>query len=225
MEENKQTNVETSDSNRKQELNKAKKADKKEKSQIAQTIRFVIILILVAGVVLGVYLRMTNNSKNSNKQAEENMSEVEILKLYNFETQYPKSARDVVKMHCRILKCMYNEDFDEKEYEEMNRQARKLFAATLLEANPEEQQLSNLLDDVNNFRSAGKIFISYTVYNEDTVKYSKVDGVEYAMVRVSCNIRKGTVTDALEEEYLLCKEDGQWKIVGWQGFFDGDETE
>jgi hypothetical protein len=188
-------------------------------------VKFVVILVLVAGVILAVYLRMTNQSKNSAKQAEENMTETQTLKMYDMEAQYPKTARDVVKMHCRLLKCMYNEDLSDDEYQQLNGQARQLFSAELLESNPESTQLSDLMKDVEEFQSAGKIYISYTVDSEDNVMYSTVDSKEYAMVLVTCNIKESTVTNAIEEEYLLCKEDGNWKIVGWEGLQTDDTSE
>lgn len=196
---------------------KERKTKTIEESKKNQTIRFIVILVLGALVVLAVYLRLTNQSKNSNQQAEENMTELEILKQYNLDTQYPKTVRDVVKMHCRYFKCIYNEELDEEEYRVLNEQVRQLYSEELLQENLESQQFSALIKEVEEFQAAGKIYISYTVDTEDHIQYSKIDGVEYAMVLVTCNIKEGTVTNKLQEEYLLVKEKDQWKILGWQG--------
>lgn len=197
----------------------------KKKTQNAQIIKFIIILVLAAGVIVGLYLRMTNQSKNSAQQAEENLTETENLKLYDLDAQYPVHARDVVKMHCRLLKCIYNEDLDDDEYELLNAQVRKLFSEELLDSNPESTQLSDLLEDVEEFHDEDKIYVSYAVDSEANVVYYTVDEVDYAVVLVTCNVKEGSKTTSFEEEYILCMENDQWKIVGWQGLVVDDTTE
>lgn len=190
---------------------------KKEKeSPKAHTIRFVIILALAAVVVLGIYLHLTNQSKNSAQQAEENMTEMEALKNYDLTNQYPKQVRDIVKLHCRYLKSMYNEDVSEEDLDILNTQVRMLYSEILLAENEKTAQYAELLNDVANFHGAGKLFIGYTVDVEENVKYSTVDDIEYAVVNVTTNIKEGSTTNALQSEYLLVKENEQWKILGWQ---------
>lgn len=193
------------------------KKKKRKDSQLGQMIRFVVILVLVAGVIIAVYLRMTNQSKNSAQKAEENLTETEILKLYDLDNKYPKAARDVVKMHCRMLKTTYNEKLSDDDYTVLNMQMRKLFSEALLAQNDPETQLEELKRTTKEFRTDGKIYISYSVDQEANVQYSTVDGVEYALVLMNCTIKQSSGTNTLSEEYLLCKEDGKWKIVGWQG--------
>lgn len=205
-------------------MSKPEKEKKIVESHKDQNIRFIIILILAAVVVLAVYIRLTNQSRNSNQQAEENLTETEILKMYDLTNQYPKTVRDVVKMHCRYFKCMYNEELEEEEYRTLNSQVRQLYAQELLNENVESEQFADLLTEVEDFHTANKIFISYTIDAEENVQYSEVDGVEYAIVFVNYNIKEGTVTDSQQEEYLLIKENGQWKILGWQGVTLEDDT-
>lgn len=205
-------------------MSKPEKEKKIVESHKDQNIRFIIILILAAVVVLAVYIRLTNQSRNSNQQAEENLTETEILKMYDLMNQYPKTVRDVVKMHCRYFKCMYNEELEEEEYRTLNSQVRQLYAQELLNENVESEQFADLLTEVADFHKANKIFISYTIDAEENVQYSEVDGVEYAIVFVNYNIKEGTVTDSQQEEYLLIKENGQWKILGWQGVTHEDDT-
>ena len=110
LSEKKRTTEKKKESAAKSQIKKKKRA----KSQVGQAIQFGLILLLAVLVILAVYIRMTNRSKNSARQAEENMSEVATLKLYNMDDDYPKTARDVVKMHCRLLKCIYNEKLTEE---------------------------------------------------------------------------------------------------------------
>ena len=209
-------NSENTRSKKTQDAEKLAKKKKAQKKQTMQVIQFVLILALAVGIILAVYIRMTNQSKDSAKYAEENMTELSTLKLYNLESNYPKNPRDVVKLHCRMLKCIYNEKLSNDDYEVLNAQIRKLFSEELLDANPENKNLESLKKEAKDFQNAGKIYISYTVDSESNVHYSTVDGVNYAIVLVNLNIKKSTVSDTLQEEYLLCKENGEWKIVGWQ---------
>lgn len=191
--------------------------EKRGKESVKEhTLRFIVILILAAVVILGVYLHLTNRSKNSAQQAEENMTETETLKNYDLTNQYPKQVRDVVKLYCRYMKCMYNENLSEEELEILNTQVRELYSEALLAENNETVQFSELLKDVESFHAAGKIFIGYTVEVEEDVQYSSLNGTEYAIVDVTCNIKERGSTNTLQIEYLLVKENDQWKIVGWQ---------
>lgn len=200
---------------------------KKEKeSKKSQVIRFTILLVLVAAVVLAFYIRLTNQSKNSNQQAEENLTEVGTLMNYDLANSYPKVARDVVKLHCRFLKSIYNEELDDSELQELNAQTRQLYAQDLLAENTEAKQFSDLKNEVEEFQGAGKIYISYTVDAEENVKYSEIDGVEYAIVYVNCKVKESDGTATVQEQYLLVKENEQWKILGWQGIvIDNTATE
>lgn len=205
------------DIGRKESPSVAKKSEKeKQAAAKPHTLRFVIILVLAAVVILGGYLHLTNQSKNSDQQAEENMTETQVLKNYDLAGQYPKQARDVVKLYCRYLKCMYNESLSAEELEILNTQIRKLYSEALLAENSEMVQFSELQKDVENFHAAGKIFIGYTVDEEENVKYSILEDEEYAIVNISCNIKEGASTNTLQLEYLLIKENEQWKVWGWQ---------
>lgn len=202
-----------------------KKQSKKERDTgKAQIIRFVIIAVLAACVILACYIRLTNQSKNSAEDAEENMTEVEILKQYDMQNDYPSTARDVVKLQCRFMKSIYNESLEESELSKLNEQTRVLYAGELLNENPESEQFANLKRDVEDFQSASKIYVNYTVDSENNVKYSKENGQEYAIVYVTCGIKESGNTNAVVEEYVLLKEDGQWKILGWQSQNLSDDT-
>lgn len=67
-------------------------------------------------IVLALYMRLTNRTPGSNQKADEQMNEVQTLKMYDLDKQYPKDARDVVKLHCRFLKALYNEELEKKIY-------------------------------------------------------------------------------------------------------------
>lgn len=188
-------------------------------------VRYIILLVLLAGVILGFYFYLTNHSKNSERHAEENMTEVQVLKQYDLERQYPKSIREVVKLHCRILKAIYSENLEEGDLAALNGQVRQLFAEELLTENDETEQFNDLQKEIGEFQSAGRIFVSYTIDEEDNISYQTIDGVELATIYVTCNIRENGSTNTIEEQYILKKEEDCWKILGWRGLQPEDASE
>lgn len=205
--------------------NKEVKSNTKGKNnQVLGIVRLVIILALAMGVVLAIFIRFTNNSRNSAQTADDNLSEVDILKLYDMDKDYPKAARDVVKLHCRFLKTLYSENLNDEDMTKLNSQIRMLFSDELLNNNSESMQLNKLKNDAKDFKDAGKLFISYTVAPEDQVAYTEVDGEKYAVVMVTLSIKEGSTTNQLNEEYLLISQDGQWKIVGWGAVESSDNN-
>lgn len=198
--------------------------NKNKKSENLKLLRTVIIVVLGIAVALAVYMRISNHSRNSAQDAEENMSEETILMEYDFTKQYPKDVREVVKLHCRYMKCLYNEKLDEEDLEKLNEQSRELLAAELLLGNDQKTQEENLKKDVEDFQTDGKIYVSYTVDPEDSITYNEINGRQYATIYVTCNIREGNATKPVQEEYLLIQEEDNWKILGWQGVISSDAT-
>lgn len=186
-------------------------------------IRFIILIVLAVLVVGALYIRLTNQTPNSTQKADEDMNEIQILKLYDLEKQYPKTARDVAKLHCRFLKTIYNEELEKEEMQELNTQIRKLFSEELLNANPEEEQFEALMADVNKFHADGRVYISYEADAEDKVVYNSADGDDYAMFYVTYKTRENNKIQTIQEQYLLVKENEVWKIQGWQVVLS-DET-
>lgn len=179
-------------------------------------VRFIILIVLAVLVIGAIYVRLTNRTPNSAQKADENMDEVQILKLYDLEKQYPKTARDVAKLHCRFLKSIYNEELEKEEMQELNAQVRRLFSKELLEKNPDEEQFETLMSDVNKFHADGRVYISYEVDSENNVLYTSKDGRDYAMFYVTSKVRENNKTRTMQLQYLLIKEDEDWKIQGWQ---------
>lgn len=191
----------------------AKAPGKSEKSGL---VRFIILAVLAVLIVAALYLRLTNRTPNSSQKADEQMNEVQTLKMYDLDNQYPKTARDVAKLHCRFLKSLYNEELEKEDIQALNEQVRKLFSADLLAENPEETQMEALTTDINKFHADGRTFISYEVDSENNVLYTTTNGKDYAMLYVNCKLRENGKTKDIQEQYLLVKENDLWKIQGWQ---------
>lgn len=179
-------------------------------------VRYIILAVLVVLIIVAFYMRLTNRTPDSSQRADEQMDEVQTLKMYDLDNQYPKAARDVVKLHCRFLKSLYNEELEKEDIQALNEQVRKLFSADLLAENPEETQMEALTTDINKFHADGRTYISYEVDSENNVLYTTTNGKDYAMLYVNCKLRENGKTKDIQEQYLLVKENDLWKIQGWQ---------
>lgn len=176
---------------------------------------FTILMIFLMLAGLGYYTYLNQN--NAKKQENSEESEVSRLLNYDFEEDYPKTVREVVKLHCKYLKNAYNGKFTEEELFTINKQIRQLFDEELLENNPQEKQLQGLKDDIALYSEENKKYISYTLAEASQIDYNTENDKEYAKITVSIVLKADTLTLSGEEEYILRKDtDGRWKILGWQ---------
>lgn len=173
----------------------------------------IILLIMIIGLVYYTYL----NNTTSNRQGASTETEAEQLLNYDFQNNYPKTVRETVKLHCRYLKCAYNNAFTEDELFTVNRNIRQLFDEELLQHNDEDKQLQGLKDEIQLYADNKQKIVSYSLPEASQVQYNTEDGKEYAKMKVTIGLNVGSDTMSADEEYILRKdENGRWKILGWQ---------
>jgi len=173
----------------------------------------IVFFIVIAG--LGYYTYLHNNTAGNQEVPEK--SEKESLLNYDFENDYPKTVRETVKLHCRYLKCAYNNEFSEEELFTVNQQMRKLFDAELIEHNPEDEQLQKLKEEIQLYVDNKRKFISYSLAEASQIQYNTEEGADYAKIKVTIVLKLESAIVSGEEEYILRKDaDGKWKILGWQ---------
>ena len=176
---------------------------------------FTIVVFIVVFAVLLFYVFVNNNS-TQNKKTEET-SEKDTLLTYNFEDDYPKTAREVVKMHCKYMKNAYNGVFTEDELFTVNQQIRKLFDEELLQYNTQDEQLAGMKKEIEQYKENKKKFLSYTLAEASQVEYNTEEGKDYAKLKVTISQKVDSLSVSAEQEYILRKDaDGKWKILGWQ---------
>lgn len=190
---------------------------------------FTIVIMLIVILGLAYYTYLNNNANNRQETSEE--TETEKLLNYDFESNYPKTVRETVKLHCRYLKSAYNNVFTEEELFTINRNVRELFDEELLKNNAEEDQFQRLKNEIQLYEENKQKFVSYSLAEASQVQYNTEDGVEYAKMKVTIVLKVDSSTMSGEEEYILRKdEQGRWKILGWQSVSkntteDGGEVE
>ena len=188
---------------------------KKENKGNKKVITAVTEMVVFAAFVIGGYYYL-NNKPEAEKVVEK--SEVESILSKDFETAYPETPTEVVKMYCRIVQCMYNTSLDEENVQAMTDKMRILFSNELLENNPREQQLQDLKTEMESYQKNKSAIANYTVEKNSSVNYQTVEKEELAALEAAflVNFKKSGTYKKSNEEFILRKEDGKWKIVGWK---------
>lgn len=187
------------------------------KKQKTNVFTFRVILIVLA--VLTVYFVVGNRAKKG--PDAEDSSEVDKLLNYDFTDQYPKTVKETVRLHCRYMKCAYNNEFTEEELKKANQQIRNLYDDELLDYNEESAQLASLKEDIQYYADNKQRIISYSFGEDGQIEYNTENNIDYAKIKVTVLLRKDSSSAKGQEEYILRKNDnGEWKILGWQAVKD-----
>ena len=109
------------------------------------TIKGIIIAVLLVVLVLWYFNHLSNRS--SIRRSTSQKTEVEALMEYDMAAEYPKTPRDVAKLHNRYFKAFYGQKLADDEMDAMNKKVRQLYCTDLLVANPESDSLANLQKD------------------------------------------------------------------------------
>lgn len=199
-----------------------KKTKRKPQNKTAVTVFF----LLAAGVLLvWGFFKIASNKQNETRQP---LTEVETLLKKDIEGNYPGTPREVLKLYCRITKCLYNEEMTQKEFEQMALKLRFLFDEELLANNPEASFIRNLKNDVDSYHEEEKRISSYDVQLASDMKLKTIKKVNYATLKINILVQ-GTgknrdITKTTEEFLLREDEAGKYKIAHWQ-ITDGTQFE
>ena len=101
----------------------------------------IIFTILLAAVIIGIYFAITRNKNNDTKEIPAETSEADTLIKKDLDWEYPATPREVLKLYCRITKCLYNDDLTDDQIKKLVAQVRNLYSYELLENNAEDEQV------------------------------------------------------------------------------------
>ena len=191
---------------------------KKSKVGIGGTI---FIVIVVAAVIVGLYMLITRNKDSDKLEANVAVTEYSSLKQRNLIQNYPQTAREVVKMYCRITKCLYNEDLSESQIEDLVDMLRILYSDELLDENPRNDMIGLVKGDIQNYKRLSRTINSYSIDDSGDIVYVRTTNPAKATVNMYFTIKEGTGFNRAYEEILLVEVEGNvWKILGWRASED-----
>lgn len=188
---------------------------KKQNKGTKKVIAAVTTMVIAAALGLGGYYYLNNKPE---AEKVEKKTEAESILSKDFEISYPETPTEVVKMYCRIVQCMYNNSLEEEDIQAMTDKMRMLFSNELLENNPKEQHLQDLKKERESYQKNRAAIANYTVEKNSSVNYKTVEKEEMATLEAAflVNFKKDSSYKKSNEEFILRKEDGKWKIVGWK---------
>ena len=164
-----------------------------------------------------IYFNSLGN-KSSEPRSEKAETEVEQLSNYDMVGNYPKTPRDVVKLHNRYLEMFYGEEsVSDDELYILNQQVRNLYSSELLALNNENTNLQNLDNSIDKMKKEGYVYKTYELPEASQIIYYTQNGVEMATmeVTVTVDMEKEKSMGYLYIQYVLVKENEQWKILAW----------
>ncbi len=185
--------------------------DKKQK-----LIKTVVMLVILAVVILGAYLIIVvRGPKNNTTKENETLSAVDQITTLDLDKSYPPTPGEVVDLYAQIMKVLYRQDYNGKQYDQMIAKIEGIFDMELLK-NQVNWPVS-LKNEIKSRKEGDYSIVNYSVDSSDKVVYSTVNGQEIANLTCVYAMRHGTYTEPQQFTYVLRKdEDGRWKILGWE---------
>lgn len=179
-----------------------------------RTTRVAIVVSILIVAVVGYYCHLVNRPV---KEAEEKeLTVIDEVLLRNLAHDYPPTVKEVVKYHNEITKCLYNEECEQEDFENLLRRDRELYDNSLLLNNEWDTHTINLLAEVTAFRNAKRKLTGAKVGASTDVDYFEKDGHSFARISCSYTIMEGTKSTTTLHIFLLRKDaNGHWKIYGW----------
>lgn len=182
------------------------------------TIRIVILSIALGFLILGYYFYLSRSgSRTENSVATEKQTEMQKVLDKDFVNSYPETPRSVIKWYNRIQMLYYDEDTSEKQLEGLCDQAMLMMDVDLLQMNPKEVYVTQVKDDVEDYKNHNRKIVSIDVADTANVEYETAGGKDYAYVQAYYFIKEGSNFQNTYQKYCLRKDDsGKWKILAVQ---------
>ncbi len=205
--------------------------DKRKKG----TIRTASSMMLFVVAMLALYFVVINRPNNEDDGIP--TTERDKLLTWDLDNNYPVNPSEVVKLYGRYSMYLYNEKLSDEplsdeEFSAMVDQMRKLFATEFADNNPRENQIENLNKETDENKKTSLRISKFTPKPESQTQYVTTDSGEEASVDASLFFTNKNGHDTADQQFLLRKEEEQWKILGFQpiasaedGSEEGEATE
>ena len=181
-----------------------------------KNVKYVIIAIAcICLICVGFYF-----FSQDNKDDEKNLTEIEKVIVKDLETNYPKTPREVVKFYNRIVKCYYGDEPTDEQLNDLVDQMMCLLDDDLLLVNPRDTYYNSVVQDIAQYKEAGRQLVSTDVSDSNDVNYvtddkdGETEKDELAYVNASYFINNdGKFTYTYQQFVLRQDEEGRWKIL------------
>lgn len=192
-----------------------KKRDSKDYLAMNTLLTILLMSVFVA-VTIYTYYYINNATKAIIPDTIREKTEAEILIEKDLEMVYPATPTEVLRLHLRITKCLYNDKLSKEKTDDLVNQARMLYDEELLEKNPVEDQIKIIGKEIEKFHEIDKELKTYIIESKEDIKYWTEEDIEYVSIVASTSFTESKEIVKVFEEFILRRdEDGKWKILGW----------
>lgn len=184
------------------------------KSKKPMTALFTFISIAAVLFIL-FYISRYQQAEKLKETSKDKLTEVQRVLDMDLDNDYPKTPRDVAKLHGDMTRLLYS-GIEDDEIDELAIKIRELYDDEFLENNPMEQYLKDLYTDIALWLKVNRRIENNFIVNEDQEEVIKKDGREYATAYVSFTITERGKTSELRRYLMQKDKDNKWKILGWE---------
>ena len=172
-----------------------------------------MLAFFFVGIILVYFNHLSNNA--SRKRTTSEKTDIETLVEYDMQGNYPKTPRDVVKLHCRYMKLFYSKKLEDIEIKELNSKVIGLYSSELMWINTEETIYADLKANIKDMKKEGYVYLMYTLPEISQIKTYTKDGKNMATMEVEIALDTKEQKGYMYIQYVLVKENEQWKILAW----------
>ena len=174
-------------------------------------------MVLFAAVVIGIYFAITRGKNTDTKEIPAETSEADALIKKDLDWEYPATPREVLKLYCRITKCLYNDDLTDEQIKKLVSQVRNLYSFDLLENNAEDEQIAFIKGDRVEYKKDKKTIFSFAIDSANNIEYIDTKAGKTAVIKMYFTLKAGANMERSFEEFsLIRQDDGKWKIAAWR---------
>ena len=185
---------------------------KKAQNPIVVTLVMIALAVFIVG---GFFL--ARNIGEKKLETRNSKTEVEKLMELDLDENYPGTAREVLKLNNRIVKCYYNEDLTDEQLKALAMQNQKLFDDELLKRNPYDAYVERLKKEIEGHKKSKVTIINIGVQELADAEKEERGGYKFCNLLVSYFLKEGNGHKKTNNKYYLREdEQGRWKILFWE---------
>lgn len=184
-----------------------------KKSEKPSGLKTVLLTLFFLTIFLVFIYHVGGGSRE--KRSKELEAEIEQLMTYDMFSNYPKTPRDVAKLHNRYFELFYGETLSQEELTTLNQKVRCLYSSEILMYNSEALNLEMLKDNIDAVNEAGYEYRSYELPEASQVVFYTQNGVEMATLEVKIVFGVDGGMEYMYMKYVMVKENEQWKLHAW----------
>lgn len=175
-----------------------------------------LVMIVLAVVVIGGFF-LARHIGEKKQETRKSKTEVEKLMELDLDENYPGTAREVLKINNRLMKCYYNEDLTDEQLKSLAMQNQKLFDEELLKRNPYDVYVERLKKEIEGYKKTKVTIINIGLQELAEAETEERGGYKFCNLLVSYFLKEGNGHKKTNHKYYLREdENGKWKILFWE---------